>query len=71
MPQSTPLAVAREAMRGHKGWPALMDLAGPRKNYDVIICRAGGLWAWEQPISCQGNRHHKYRRDREGAALRR
>ena len=35
-------AVAREAMRGHKGWPAQWTSPEPRKDYDVIIVGAGG-----------------------------
>lgn len=35
-------AVAREAMRGHKGWEAQWTSPEPRKEYDVIIIGAGG-----------------------------
>ena len=35
-------AVAREAMRGHKGWPKQWDSPEPKKSYDVIIVGAGG-----------------------------
>jgi heterotetrameric sarcosine oxidase beta subunit len=35
-------AVAREAIRGHKGWPAQWTSPEPRKDYDVIIVGAGG-----------------------------
>jgi sarcosine oxidase subunit beta len=35
-------AVAREGLRGHKGWPAQWTSPEPRKDYDVIIVGAGG-----------------------------
>ena len=35
-------AVAREAMRGHKGWEAQWASPEPRSSYDVIIVGAGG-----------------------------
>ncbi|WP_265518581.1 sarcosine oxidase subunit beta [Nitratireductor luteus] len=35
-------ALAREAMRGHKGWPEQWKSPEPRKAYDVIIVGAGG-----------------------------
>ncbi|MBV6649795.1 MAG: FAD-dependent oxidoreductase, partial [Hoeflea sp.] len=35
-------AVAREAMRGHKGWPEQWSSPEPKKDYDVIIVGAGG-----------------------------
>ena len=35
-------AVAREALRGHKGWEAQWTSPEPRKEYDVIIIGAGG-----------------------------
>ncbi len=35
-------AVAREAMRGHRGWEAQWTSPEPRKEYDVIIIGAGG-----------------------------
>ncbi|OJF96615.1 sarcosine oxidase subunit beta family protein [Pararhizobium antarcticum] len=35
-------AVAREAMRGHRGWEAQWTSPEPRKAYDVIIIGAGG-----------------------------
>ena len=35
-------AVAREAMRGHKGWPKQWESPEPKKSYDVIIVGAGG-----------------------------
>lgn len=35
-------AIAREAMRGHKGWPEQWSSPEPKKNYDVIIVGAGG-----------------------------
>ncbi|KQY11337.1 sarcosine oxidase subunit beta [Rhizobium sp. Root482] len=35
-------AVAREAMRGHRGWEAQWTSPEPRKDYDVIIIGAGG-----------------------------
>src|ERR1700754_3253063 len=35
-------AVAREAVRGHKGWEAQWTSPEPRKEYDVIIVGAGG-----------------------------
>ncbi|MCV9966519.1 sarcosine oxidase subunit beta [Pararhizobium sp. BT-229] len=35
-------AVAREAMRGHRGWEAQWTSPEPRKEYDVIIVGAGG-----------------------------
>ncbi|MGE3304769.1 MAG: sarcosine oxidase subunit beta [Rhizobiaceae bacterium] len=35
-------AIAREAMRGHKGWGQQWSSPEPRKEYDVIIVGAGG-----------------------------
>jgi len=35
-------AVAREAMRAHKGWDAQWASPEPRKEYDVIIIGGGG-----------------------------
>lgn len=35
-------AVAREALRGHKGWEPQWASPEPRKEYDVIIIGAGG-----------------------------
>ena len=35
-------AIAREAMRGHRGWPQQWPSPEPKKNYDVIIVGAGG-----------------------------
>ncbi|MEC9245413.1 MAG: sarcosine oxidase subunit beta [Pseudomonadota bacterium] len=35
-------AIAREAMRGHRGWPEQWSSPEPKKNYDVIIVGAGG-----------------------------
>ncbi|MBN8243948.1 sarcosine oxidase subunit beta [Nitratireductor aquimarinus] len=35
-------AIAREAMRGHKGWPEQWSSPEPKKSYDVIIVGAGG-----------------------------
>ncbi|MFI0849367.1 sarcosine oxidase subunit beta [Mesorhizobium sp. IMUNJ 23232] len=35
-------AIAREAMRGHKGWPEQWASPEPRSEYDVIIVGAGG-----------------------------
>ena len=35
-------AVAREAMRAHKGWDAQWTSPEPRKEYDVIIIGGGG-----------------------------
>ncbi len=35
-------AVAREALRGHKGWEAQWTSPEPRKEYDVIIVGGGG-----------------------------
>jgi sarcosine oxidase subunit beta len=35
-------AVAREALRGHKGWDPQWTSPEPRKDYDVIIIGAGG-----------------------------
>ncbi len=35
-------AIAREAMRGHKGWPEQWPSPEPKKSYDVIIIGAGG-----------------------------
>ena len=35
-------AVAREAMRGHKGWETQWTSPEPRAEYDVIIIGAGG-----------------------------
>src|SRR3546814_1145619 len=34
-------AVAREALRGHKGWEAQWSSPEPRSNYDVIIVEIG------------------------------
>ena len=35
-------AIAREAMRGHKGWEEQWTSPEPKKEYDVIIVGAGG-----------------------------
>ena len=35
-------AIAREAMRGHKGWPEQWTSPEPKPAYDVIIVGAGG-----------------------------
>jgi sarcosine oxidase, subunit beta len=35
-------AIAREALRGHKGWPQQWPAAEPKKAYDVVIVGAGG-----------------------------
>ncbi|MCO5080335.1 MAG: sarcosine oxidase subunit beta [Rhizobiaceae bacterium] len=35
-------AIAREAMRGHKGWEAQWSSPEPKSEYDVIIVGAGG-----------------------------
>ncbi|MBW8639221.1 sarcosine oxidase subunit beta family protein [Hoeflea sp. WL0058] len=35
-------AVAREAMRGHKGWPKQWTSPEPKKQYDVVIIGGGG-----------------------------
>jgi sarcosine oxidase subunit beta len=35
-------AIAREAMRGHKGWEQQWTSPEPKKAYDVIIVGAGG-----------------------------
>ena len=35
-------AVAREAMRFHKGWEKAWTSPEPRKKYDVVIVGAGG-----------------------------
>ncbi|QDZ03118.1 sarcosine oxidase subunit beta [Nitratireductor mangrovi] len=35
-------AIAREALRGHKGWEAQWPSPEPKKAYDVIIVGAGG-----------------------------
>jgi sarcosine oxidase subunit beta len=35
-------AIAREAMRGHKGWEAQWASPEPKKEYDVLIVGAGG-----------------------------
>ena len=35
-------AIAREAMRGHKGWQEQWTSPEPRKEYDVVIVGAGG-----------------------------
>ena len=35
-------AVAREALRGHKGWEAQWSSPEPRSSYDVIIIGGGG-----------------------------
>jgi heterotetrameric sarcosine oxidase beta subunit len=35
-------AIAREAMRGHKGWEEQWSSPEPRSEYDVIIVGAGG-----------------------------
>ncbi|SEB46747.1 sarcosine oxidase subunit beta [Nitratireductor aquibiodomus] len=35
-------AIAREAMRGHRGWPEQWSSPEPKKDYEVIIVGAGG-----------------------------
>ncbi|WP_404934522.1 sarcosine oxidase subunit beta family protein [Nitratireductor sp. L15S-10] len=35
-------AIAREAMRAHRGWPQQWPSPEPKKSYDVIIVGAGG-----------------------------
>ena len=35
-------AIAREAMRGHKGWHEQWGSPEPKSDYDVIIVGAGG-----------------------------
>ncbi|MDN2565113.1 sarcosine oxidase subunit beta [Aquibium sp. A9E412] len=35
-------AIAREAMRGHKGWPEQWASPEPRREYEVVIVGAGG-----------------------------
>ena len=35
-------AIAREAMRGHKGWEEQWSSPEPRSEYDVVIVGAGG-----------------------------
>ena len=36
------LSLARQALGGNKGWPAVWRSPAPKKNYDVIIIGAGG-----------------------------
>jgi hypothetical protein len=64
-------AVAREAMRGHKGWPEQWSSPEPKKDYDVIIVGAGGHGLGTAYYLAKGTRHHQYRRDRKGLARRR
>ena len=35
-------AIAREAIRGHKGWNRQWENPEPRSSYDIIIIGAGG-----------------------------
>lgn len=35
-------AIAREALRGHSGWPAQWHAPEPKPSYDVVIVGAGG-----------------------------
>jgi NADPH-dependent 2,4-dienoyl-CoA reductase/sulfur reductase-like enzyme len=41
-PGHSAFAIAREALRGHKGWPEQWSSPEPRAEYDVVIVGAGG-----------------------------